>query len=111
MAQDFGDDMGERLFRLIGRAASYAVRDWLREQEYARRLAERDTQGHSAATQPGANAPARPEQVCIPFGQADDAALFAKVAQEQKIQMEAFSDRDGNGFVRFRTDEIGRAHV
>lgn len=111
MAQDFGDDMGERLFRLIGRAASYAVRDWLREQEYARRLAERDTQGQSAATQPGANAPARPEQVCIPFGQADDAALFAKVAQEQKIQMEAFSDRDGNGFVRFRTDELERVQT
>lgn len=108
MAQDFGDDMGERLFRLIGRAASYAVRDWLREQEYARRLAERGSQEQSGAAQPDANAPAQPEQVCIPFGQADDAALFAKVAQEQKIQMEAFSDRDGNGFVRFRTDDLER---
>ena len=78
MAQDFGDDMGERLFRLIGRAASYAVRDWLREQEYARRLAERGSQEQSGAAQPDANAPAQPEQVCIPFGQADDAALFAK---------------------------------
>lgn len=108
MAQDFGDDMGERLFRLIGRAASYAVRDWLREQEYARRLTERGSQGQSVTAQPGADVPARPEQVCIPFGQADDAALFAKVAQEQKIQMEAFSDRDGNGFVRFRTDDLER---
>lgn len=106
MAQDFGDDMGERLFRLIGRAASYAVRDWLREQEYARRLARSGSQEQGVAAQPDASAPAQPEQVCIPFGQADDAALFAKVAQEQRIPMEAFSDRNGNGFVRFRTEDL-----
>ncbi len=102
MAQDFGDDLGERLFRLIGRAASYAVRDWMREREYARRLAEHDTH-NGAETAPD---PGQPEEVCIPFGTGEDAALFAKVCQEEKIQMDALADKEGNGFVRFRTEDL-----
>lgn len=108
MAQDFGDDLGERLFRLIGRAASYAVRDWMREREYARRLAERDG-GQRGAEK--AEEPAQPEEVCIPFGQADDAALFAKVCQEERIQMDALADKEGNGFVRFRTEDLEKVQA
>ena len=108
MAQDFGDDLGERLFRLIGRAASYAVRDWMREREYARRLAERDG-GQRGAEK--AEEPAQPEEVCIPFGQADDAALFAKVCQEEGVQMDALADKEGNGFVRFRTEDLEKVQA
>lgn len=108
MAQDFGDDMGERLFRLIGRAAGYEIRGWLREQDYARRRTERDAQGADGTKVDGADAPTQPETVCIPFGTDEDAALFAKVAKEQKIQIAALSDGDHNGFVRFRTEDVER---
>ena len=108
MAQDFGDDMGERLFRLIGRAAGYAIRDWLREQEHARQRAGRDADAASGKKVAGADAPTQPETVCIPFGADEDAALFAKVCQDEGIQVGALADREGNGFVRFRTGDIER---
>lgn len=104
MAQDFGDDVGERLFRAMGRAVGYAFREWLREQEYARRQAlpaGQSKSGQDAKT-------SLPDEICVPFGTSEDASYFAKVCEEANVHVQAFADNDGNGYVQFATDDIER---
>lgn len=104
MAQDFGDDIGERLFRAMGRAAGYALREWLREQEYARRQtlsAGQAKSGLDAKT-------SLPNEICVPFGTSEDASYFAKVCEEANVHVQAFADKDGGGYVQFATDDIER---
>jgi len=103
MAQDFGDDVGERLFRSIGRAAGYVIRDWLRERGYEQRIEER-----KAAEEAAKQEEAQPDEICLPFGEQDDAATFAKVCQQNGVEVDALADADGNGYVRFATEDLER---
>lgn len=103
MAQDFGDDMGDRLFRAIGRGAGYIIRDWLRDRGYEQRMEAR-REAEEAAKQ----AEEQPDEICLPFGERDDAATFAKVCQENDVEVVALADADGNGYVRFATDDLER---
>lgn len=100
-AQDFGDDVGERLFRSIGRAAGYIIRDWLRERGYEQRMEAR-----KAAEEAAKQEQAQPDEICLPFGEQDDAATFAKVCQENGVEVDALADADGNGYVRFATEDL-----
>lgn len=103
MAQDFGDDVGERLFRSIGRAAGYVIRDWLRDRGYEQRMEAR-----KAAEEAAKQEEAQPDEICLPFGEQDDAATFAKVCQENGVEVDALADADGNGYVRFATADLER---
>lgn len=106
MAQDFGDDVGERLFRAIGRYTSYFIRDWMREKEYQRRLDERLAEKEAEQV-----AAPQPEEVYMPLGNESDAAYFAKVCQENDIEVAAFADAEGNGYVRFASDDLERVQT
>lgn len=103
MAQDFGDDVGERLFRIFGRAAENALREYLRERSYQQRMAGREeTDATSKQEQ------TQPDEICLPFGEQDDAATFANVCQENGVEVDALTDADGNGYVRFSTEDLER---
>lgn len=106
MAQDFGDDVGERLFRAIGRYTSYFIRDWMREKEYQRRLDERLAEKEAEQV-----AAPQPEEVYMPLGNESDAAYFAKVCQENDIEVAVFADAEGNGYVRFASDDLERVQT
>ena len=112
MAQDFGDEAGESLRRMLGRAASYAIRDWMREREYQRRLQERDAAREEAGTGDGGELPGvgseQPDEVCLPFGEADEARRFADLCREKGIDMAALTDADGRGFIRFAPGDLER---
>lgn len=111
MAQDFGDEMGEKLIYLLGDAAKEAWRHYLnsnkqREQAefHERSLREKGMpQEEAAAT---AAALSQREQVCIPFGSENDAAYFAQVCRENGTYVRAFAGRDGNGFIQLAADDL-----
>lgn len=106
MAQDFGDEAGESLRRMLARAASYYIRDWMREREYQRRLSEREGVGADA---PGADVEqTQPEEVCLPFGEAGEAERFADLCHKGGIDVTALTDADGRGFVKFAPDDLER---
>lgn len=122
MAQDFGDDMGDFLFQTIRRWISNRIRDALNDRRYERRmerrLAEERNAAHAdnqqAASTNVADVPAQaqpesaPDMVYLPFGTEQDAAYFTSVCRENGIQMDALSDADGNGFVRFDAADTDR---
>lgn len=103
MAQDFGDDVGERLFSAIGRSVGYVIRDWLRDRGYEQRMEARK-EAEEAAKQ----TEEQPEEVWLPFGEQDDAATFAKVCQENGVDVDALADADGNGYIHFATKDLER---
>lgn len=118
MAQDFGDDMGDFIFQAIRRWISNRIRDAYNDHRYEQRMEQRlaeERKGKSLddgqSVQPNATqAPeqTQPEEVCVPFGNAQDAAYFTKICRENGIQMDALADRDGNGFVRFDPADTDR---
>lgn len=86
MAQDFGDEAGESLRRSISRAVGMFIRDWLREREYQRRMAERDTTqttDKSDALSDPAIEQTQPEEVYLNFGEAAEAQRFASLCQDE----------------------------
>lgn len=113
MAQDFGDEAGESLRRMLGRAVSYAIRDWMRERDYQRRLQEqeRDTDRGEAGNAEGSDLPdvgKQPDEVYLPFGEADEARRFTDLCREKGIDMTALTDADGRGFIRFAPADLER---
>lgn len=112
MAQDFGDDMGELLVRSIGQAAGRVaytyidrkMKDWYKEKNEAEGMS-------SEKADLKAEAMASREQVCIPFGDADDAAYFAQVCRESGTYAAALSDKDGNGYVQFAKDDLNEVQA
>ena len=50
----------------------------------------------------------QPEEVWLPFGEQDDAATFAKVCQENGVDVDALADADGNGYIHFATKDLER---
>lgn len=114
MAQDFGDEAGEGLRRSLTRAVGMFIRDWLREREYQRRMAERDT------TQPTKEDGApdvkpviqtQPDEVYLNFGEAAEAQRFASLCQEKGIDVTALTDADGRGFIRFAPDDLEKVQA
>lgn len=115
MAQDFGDDVGEMLLRSITRYGEKAiglilneylksaVRDWHQEKFEAEGMSKED-----AAIK--AEAMASREHICMPFGNATDAAYFAKVCQDNKVGAFAFSDDKGNGYISYAKDDVAKVH-
>lgn len=105
MAQDFGDEMGDALKRAIGRALDTAVREWIRERDFQKRLdAQNAARGGDAS---GSEQP-QPEEVCLAFGDEDAAARFAGLCQEAGIEVAALADKDGGGYIRFAPDDLER---
>lgn len=51
---------------------------------------------------------AKRPHVCMPFGNATDAAYFAKVCQDNNVGAFAFSDDKGNGYVSFAKDDVAK---
>lgn len=114
MAQDFGDDVGEILFiRLIGRycekAAGIILKGTMTDavQRYHQQKLELEGKSkEEAATE--AEVLAKRPHVCMPFGNATDAAYFAKVCQDNNVGAFAFSDDKGNGYVSFAKDDVAK---
>lgn len=118
MAQDFGDDMGDMLFQGIKRFIMNRWRDAYNDRRYERRmeqkLQERESEGHQARDDAAVDtsAPtgtANADTVAyVPFGSANDAAYFAAVARGNDIEVDALSDTEGNGYVRFSVSDTDR---
>lgn len=109
MAQDFGDEMGDGLKRFLSRLLQDGFREWL----YAHRQANGKDAGQRDDAAPpapdGYEAYEASSSVSyVPFGEASDAAAFARLCQEQEVSAEAFEDRDGNGFVRVGNADLDR---
>lgn len=112
MAQDFGDDIGEMLLRPIGQAVERSVynyidrsiKDWYRQMNEAEGMSseEADLKAEAMASR---------EQVCIPFGDANDAACFAQVCRESGTYAAALSDKEGNGYIQFAKDDLGEVQA
>lgn len=114
MAQDFGDDVGEMLFiRLIGRYCEKAVGIILKGtmtdavQRYHQQKLELEGKSKEEAAAEAEVLAKRPH-VCMPFGNATDAAYFAKVCQDNNVGAFAFSDDKGNGYVSFAKDDVAK---
>lgn len=111
MAQDFGDETGESLKRAIGRAFGMAVREWMRERDFQRRL---DAQNNARVDGSGdvpASDQTQPEEVCLNFGEAAEAERFAALCQEKGIDVTALTDADGRGFIRFAPDDLEKVQT
>lgn len=114
MAQDFGDDVGEMLFiRLIGRYCEKAAGIILKgtmtnavQRYHQQKLELEGKSKEEAATE--AEVLAKRPHVCMPFGNATDAAYFAKVCQDNNVGAFAFSDDKGNGYVSFAKDDVAK---
>lgn len=114
MAQDFGDDVGEMLFiRLIGRycekAAGIILKGTMTDavQRYHQQKLELEGKSKEEAAAEAEVLAKRPH-VCMPFGNATDAAYFAKVCQDNNVGAFAFSDDKGNGYVSFAKDDVAK---
>lgn len=112
MAQDMGDDIGERIFRLLGRAVGYGMcrflADYQRnaEQWTRQRFIENGMDPTQAQAQ--AQAAAAREAVCVPFGGAQDAALFAQMCRQDGVYAMPLTDPQGNGFLQFAVADLDR---
>lgn len=111
MAQDFGDEMGDMLFRFMERNAENLM------QEYAKTLVHQTVLGwyQARAERMGlskeeaaylAKAMANKEQACVPFGNKNDAAYFAQVCKENDVFAAALSDGNDNGYIVFVKDDL-----
>lgn len=111
MAQDFGDDVGEMLFRFMERNAENLM------QEYAKTLVHQTVLGwyQARAERMGlskeeaaylAKAMANKEQACVPFGNKNDAAYFAQVCKENDVFAAALSDGNDNGYIVFVKEDL-----
>lgn len=89
MAQDFGDDSGEMLLRALKQAVMNAYR-------YHDNGNSNVVQNKTASNQ---------EKICIPFGKEQDAAYFAAVCKENKLDVTALVDKKGNGYIEVKADD------
>lgn len=111
MAQDFGDDIGEMLLRSISRYGEKAIglilneyfKSAVREWQQAKFEAEGMSKEEAAVK---AEAMASREHICMPFGNATDAAYFAQVVRDNGTYAAAMTDDGGNGYVQFAEDDI-----
>lgn len=111
MAQDFGDDVGEMLLRSISRYGEKAIglilneyfKSAVREWQQAKFEAEGMSKEEAAVK---AEAMASREHICMPFGNATDAAYFAQVVRDNGTYAAAMTDDGGNGYVQFANDDI-----
>ena len=111
MAQDFGDDVGEMLLRSISRYGEKAIglilneyfKSAVREWQQAKFEAEGMSKEDAAVK---AEAMASREHICMPFGNATDAAYFAQVVRDNGTYAAAMTDDGGNGYVQFAKDDI-----
>lgn len=111
MAQDFGDDVGEMLLRSISRYGEKAIglilneyfKSAVREWQQAKFEAEGMSKEEAAVK---AEAMASREHICMPFGNATDAAYFAQVVRDNGTYAAAMTDGGGNGYVQFAKDDI-----
>lgn len=111
MAQDFGDDVGEMLLRSISRYGEKAIglilneyfKSAVREWQQAKFEAEGMPKEEAAVK---AEAMASREHICMPFGNATDAAYFAQVVRDNGTYAAAMTDDGGNGYVQFAKDDI-----
>lgn len=111
MAQDFGDDVGEMLLRSISRYGEKAIglilneyfKSAVREWQQAKFEAEGMSKEEAAVK---AEAMASREHICMPFGNATDAAYFAQVVRDNGTYAAAMTDDGGNGYVQFAKDDI-----
>lgn len=111
MAQDFGDEVGDMLFRSMGRFVTRVAGDYLTERikQSVREFHEQRLEANGMSkdeARAAAEVMASREHVCIPFGTATDASYFAKVCQENDIYAGAFTDEDGNGYIQFAKDDL-----
>lgn len=111
MAQDFGDDIGEMLFTGFKRSLERAIYDFWRDsrnnnrdEEWYRNKFMKEGMSEEDAEAAAKDMAAR-KQACVPFGDKNDAAYFAKVCQENGILVSALTDSDGKGYVRFAKDD------
>lgn len=111
MAQDFGDDVGDMLLRSISRYGEKAIglilneyfKSAVREWQQAKFEAEGMSKEEAAVK---AEAMASREHICMPFGNATDAAYFAQVVRDNGTYAAAMTDDGGNGYVQFAKDDI-----
>lgn len=111
MALDFGDDVGEMLLRSISRYGEKAIglilneyfKSAVREWQQAKFEAEGMSKEEAAVK---AEAMASREHICMPFGNATDAAYFAQVVRDNGTYAAAMTDDGGNGYVQFAKDDI-----
>lgn len=107
MAQDFGDDVGEMLFRSV----TDAIRDRLKGQTkqtvtdlYEQKFIEAGMSKNEARA--AAEVMASKQHVCIPFGTDTDAAYFAKVCRINDVAAFAFTDGNGKGYILTAEDDL-----
>lgn len=101
MAQDFGDDVGDLLFRGISSASGRALRYMLQDRD------GRQPHAHGEGA-PAAETLTTEEHVCVPFGKEEDAAYFARVLRDGGVAATALTDSIGNGYVQFALGDLGR---
>ena len=112
MAQDMGDDLAELLMRWVARRAGEALRQYLAnyqknaEQWTRQRFIENGMDPTQAQAQ--AQAAAAREAVCVPFGGAQDADLFAQMCRQDGVYAMPLTDPQGNGFLQFAVADLDR---
>lgn len=80
MAQDFGDEASEKLFNDFKQFLINAIR-------------YRKTPDRTVSSMSSENGN------CIPFGTSEDAAYFAATCRKNSLDIDAYVDRKGNGFI------------
>ena len=112
MAQDFGDDLGELLVRWVARRGGEALRrflaDYQRNAEQWNRQRFLENGMNPTQAQAAAQAAAAREAVCVPFGGAQDAALFAQMCRQDGVYAMPLTDPQGNGFLQFAVADLDR---
>lgn len=111
MAQDFGDEVGDMLFRSVTRFATDAARDYLKEQMKKTVLDFHEQKLVAAGmskdeARAAAEVMASKQHVCMPFGTDTDAAYFAKVCGVNDVAAFAFTDGNGKGYVLIAEDDL-----
>lgn len=107
MAQDFGDDAGEMLLRALGNAASRAVTIYINQHAKEWYMSQYQKEGLSKEdAEVKAEAMASREQVCLPFGNVNEASYFAQVCLENGAYVAAYSDNEGGGYIAFAKEDL-----
>lgn len=112
MAQDTGDELGDLLVRWVLRRGGEVLRqflaDYQRNAEQWNRQRFIDSGMDPYQAQVEAQAVAMREAVCVPFGGAQDAALFAQMCRQDGVYVMPLTDPQGNGFLQFAVADLDR---
>ncbi len=111
MATDFGDDMGDLMLQWLKEAVERGYRHYsthnTSEKQWYEEQARNEGRSEEEVQQISDEMSSR-EEVCIPFGTAEDASYFAQVCRTNGVWAMPYTDRDGGGYVQFAVEDAER---